>query len=154
MLRPLLIASLALALLVTPVALAPAHAAPGGGLGPTPIPMPFITRDLYVTSIKVMEGSGDVVQTPTAIVTIRNAGFLSAGPFWVRVYTFTDGKARFSWRYVSGLAGLQSTTLYVKMDQTSYSTNNYYFVHASVDHLHQVSEANEGNNIKWASFTK
>ena len=154
MLRSALAVSLALSLLVAPAALTPAHAAPGGGLKPTPLPMPFITRDLYVTSIQVMEGSGDVVQTPTAIVKIRNAGLLSAGPFWVRMYTFTDGKARFSWHYVSGLGGLQSKTLYVKMDQTSYSPSNYYFVHASVDHTHMVSESNESNNVKWASFTK
>lgn len=153
MLRSLLALSLALSLLVAPAALAPAHAA-SGGFEPKPSPWPYFTRDLQITSIQVMEGSGDVVQTPTAIVTIRNAGLLSAGPFWVRVYTFTDGKARYSWRYVSGLFGLQSKTLYVKMDQTSYSPSNYYFVHVSVDHTHMVTESNETNNVKWASFTK
>ena len=150
MFRLSLIASLALALLLTPAAIAPAHAAPGGFKpGPTPDQgpaFPFLTRDLYVSSIHVIEGSGDVIQSPKAIVTIRNFGYQYSGPFWLRIYTLVDGKWLYSLFYVPNLGAMQSKTFTAKMKKASYSPSNYYYVHVTVDYTHMVSESNESNN--------
>jgi subtilase family serine protease len=110
---------------------------------------PQIYADLTITSLNSNAASYEAGDTITITAAIANQGLRSAGGFYA---TLTSPDLATQSKYVSSLASGGTTSVTFTYTAGQYTADKTINITATADSTGAVSESNEGNNTRSASF--
>lgn len=110
---------------------------------------PQIYADLTVTALSTNKSVYNADETVTVTATIQNQGLRSASGFYV---VLTSADLTTQTKYISSLAAGGSTNVTFAYTAGRYASDKTISVTAAADSTGAVTESNEGNNTRTASF--
>jgi hypothetical protein len=110
---------------------------------------PQIYADLTITALSTNKSVYNADETVTVTATIQNQGLRSASGFYVAM---TSADLTTQTKYISSLAAGGSTNVTFAYTAGRYASDKTISVTAAADSTGAVTESNEGNNARTASF--